>query len=386
MLEKIDTRRWKQVASSLKWLAFSLRPLRLDDLAEIFILDHELPVPFDEKKRLFQQENVLNYLSGLVTTVPIRVPRRGSVWEDTEAIVIRLTHFSIKEYLMSQRMRQDLFARFSITETNAHLHISESCLAYHLHISKTELATEESVKRFALWEYAALHWERHLEEVARESWTTSVTSRAIQVLTPCAQSLLNMVRIRDPESYVEYSWDLEFEKLASPLYYTASFGAFRITCLLINRGANVNEQSHTVLYGNALQAAAFYGKENTVQLLLHEGADVNVQGGCFGNALQAAAYDGNKSIVQLLLDKGANINAHGGTFGNALQAAVVRDNLSVAQLLLSKGAKMDPPGARWEELLESIIKMGWVPHYIDRLRKFQENPTSLLLLERADSS
>jgi ankyrin repeat protein len=58
-----------------------------------------------------------------------------------------------------------------------------------------------------------------------------------------------------------------------------------------------------------------------VKLLLDRGADVNIQGGPFGNALQAAAYYGSQEIVKLLLDRGADVNIQGGAYGNALQAA-----------------------------------------------------------------
>jgi ankyrin repeat domain-containing protein 50 len=358
MLEKIDARRRKQVASLLKWLAFSLRPLFLDELAEIFILAHELPVPFDENERLFKPEDVLKYLPGLVTTAPVRVERYGSVRIGIEAIEIRLAHFSIKEYLISQRMRQDLFARYSITETNAHLHISESCLAYHLHISKTELATVESVKRFALWEYAAFQWAMHLEEVARESWTASVTGRVMQVLTPFAQSLLNMVRIECYHLHERYDLDLKFEGLASPLYYTASLGALRITDLLISSGADINEYSPAIRYGNALGAAVSYRNESVVQLLLDKGAGINAQGRYFGNALQAAARYGYKSKVLLLLDKGADINAQGGHFGNALQAAARGRNESIVLLLLDKGADINAQGGYFGNALQAAAYLG----------------------------
>jgi hypothetical protein len=306
MLRSIDSDYRDQVANILKWLAFSLRPLRLDELAEIFILDHRNDIPFQSIGRLFKPEDVLMYLPGLVT--------KGL---DTE---IRLAHQSINEYLTFQphRMHEDLVARFSITKSNAHLLISESCLAYHLHISKTELATEESLGRFALWEYAT-HWSSHLEEVARGSWTPTVTERAKQALKPRSQSLLNMIRIRHPES-MGPEWYMMSE-LAAPLYYTAAFGNLQLTDLLITSGADINEDSPTSKSGNALQVAALTGNESMVKLLLGKGAGINAQGGLCGNALQAAVYTGKEYMVKLLLDKGANINAQGGKYEYALLAA-----------------------------------------------------------------
>jgi hypothetical protein len=70
MFQCIHPGRQKQVANLLKWLTFSFRPLLLDELAEIFILNYEHSVPFDESKRLFKPEDLLKYLHGIVVTVP----------------------------------------------------------------------------------------------------------------------------------------------------------------------------------------------------------------------------------------------------------------------------------------------------------------------------
>ena len=57
-----------------------------------------------------------------------------------------------------------------------------------------------------------------------------------------------------------------------------------------------------------------------MKLLLDRGADVNVQGGRYGNALQAAAFGGHEETVELLVSKGADVNLQSGDYGNALQA------------------------------------------------------------------
>jgi hypothetical protein len=68
MLTGIDPEFHKQVASVLKWLCFSVRPLYLEEAAEIFILDPESDPAFDPEKRLFEPDQVLRYLRGLVVT------------------------------------------------------------------------------------------------------------------------------------------------------------------------------------------------------------------------------------------------------------------------------------------------------------------------------
>ena len=370
ILQSIHYNYRKQVANTLKWLAFSLRPLVVEELAEIFILDHDRNPPFDEGDRLFRPESVLNHLSSLVTKDPIG-----------EVFWIRLAHFSIKEYLISPRIVQGPAKYFSTTEVDAHMHISEACSAYHLHLSLTILVTEKESKRFALWKYLRQYWVHHLDQVPQKSWRLPATDMALQVFAPSSQSLLNMIRLSDPETHGSPNWDLNLSQLAGPLYYMASIGAVQLAEFLLDGGYNINEQSDTT-YGIALITAACGGHTSVVQLLLDRGADINAQGGSYGNALQIAVFRRHESIVQLLLDRGADINAQGGRFGNALLAAIAGDKLDSAELLLSWDAEVDLPGPQWEELLQKLAEE-WNDEKVDRLRKFQEDPSGYIAATKA---
>jgi hypothetical protein len=413
MLQGIDPEYEKQVASVLKWLAFSLRPLLLDELAEIFILDHEKAVPFDETDRLFTIEEVLTYLPGLVTKVPIaHYYEYRSVRYGTNVTEIRFAHFSIKEYLSSSRIGRKYY---STPEQTTHLHISECCLAYHLQLSESMLVTEDKLRRYALWEYAAQYWLDHLEKVGLESWTTSVTDHAKRVFTTRSQGLLNMVRVYNPD-YEGEVWKKTPDDLRSPLYYAAVTGAFQLTSLLIHDGADINEvpltasddavlqgaiyHKHKAIVklllehgadvnaqggglGNSLQQAVCAEDKDVVQLLIRNGAQVNAEGGTYGTALQAAAYLGNLDILQLLLDNSADVNVKGGRYGNALQVAVAGDEIDIAELLLARGANVDSPGLEWEQLIAQVRKEAGDKR-VDRLYKFQENPTGYIEWRRRE--
>lgn len=86
---------------------------------------------------------------------------------------VRLSHFSVKEYLVSSRIKTSSAARFSIRESNANLQIALSCLLYHLHISEDEshLNTPSSLlETFPLWRYATRYWPEHIESMPIEDW------------------------------------------------------------------------------------------------------------------------------------------------------------------------------------------------------------------------
>ncbi|KAN0115502.1 hypothetical protein V8E51_005046 [Hyaloscypha variabilis] len=347
MLQTTKPEYRKKVSSTLQWLAFSMRPLTVEELAEIFILDHEHNPPFDEAERLNVPEKVLNYLPSLVTTVQVR-----AVTTRTE---VRLAHFSIKEYLISPRIAQGPATDFSTTETEAHLHILLGCLAYHLHHSATILATEEQCKHFVLWEYAAGFWTHHLECVPRASWTPSAIEMASKSLTPRSQELLNMYR-----------------------------------------GTNIDEPSPPgTIYGFALVAAAVEDNTKILKLLLDRGADINLPGGIYGSALQAAACMGHKDIIQLLLDAGADINLKTGiSYGNALHEAILGDEMDCVELLISKGAEVWPPGPGLEEEFERIEEFGGIEDVcgtrgketVGKLRKFNKNPSGYIAAAKAGKS
>jgi ankyrin repeat protein len=390
MLQGIDPEYQKQVASVLKWLAFSIRPLLLDELAEVFILDHEKDVPFDENDRLFTVEEVLTYLPRLVTEVPtFNYYGYRSVRNGTNVTEIRFAHFSIKEYLSSSRI---CWEYYSTPEQTTHLHISECCLAYHLQLSESITVTEDNLRRYTLWKYAAQYLASHLEKVALQSWTVSVTNRVKRMFASRSQSLLNMVRIGSHDGEWRRDWKITPDKLASPLYYAVSMGAFQLTSLLIHNNADINEAPPTASDDTILQGAIYRKHKAIIKLLLEHNADVNAQGGYYGNALQEAAIAGDLEVVRLLLDNGttinpqgrcreercvgqvplrsgAQVNAEGGCLGTALQAAAVFGKLDILQLLLDRGADINTKGGRYGTALQAAASRG----YLDILQVLFDN-------------
>ncbi|KAI1263354.1 hypothetical protein F5Y18DRAFT_394024 [Xylariaceae sp. FL1019] len=120
--------------------------------------------------------------------------------------------------------------------------------------------------------------------------------------------------------------------------------------LLVEKGADVNQQLLAGAFGSALAAAACstHKSSEIVEYLVENGADINMQlqGGMFGSALMAAAAvrDRSVEVVSYLIGKGADINmkVRRRVVADALSAAVHTSNsLHIIQMLIDYGATLD---------------------------------------------
>ncbi|EXF74490.1 pfs domain-containing protein [Colletotrichum fioriniae PJ7] len=133
------------------------------------------------------------------------------------------------------------------------------------------------------------------------------------------------------------------------LYFCASEGLVSAVEILIDLGADVNDQGGR--YGNALLVASSHGHESIVQLLIGKGgADVNAysKGVKYATALWAAVSNGHSRVAEALLQAGAvsgsyfddrDIIAHAVDVGHkALVETLLRNGVKVSELALSKAS------------------------------------------------
>jgi hypothetical protein len=201
-----------------------------------------------------------------------------------KAGTIKLSHFSVKEYLLSGQVEE----YFSICEKAAHVKISQTSVAYLLQFDSFMPLTKAMLELSPLAQYAAENWIDHAKSGEMDAATLKMIFRLFMSETA---AFANWVRIHDIDALWLFRQNLSMDKarVHSPLYY-----------------------------------ASLAGLQKVLEHLLEKGAEVNVQGGKYGNALQAASIRGDEGIVKVLLEKGAEVNAQGGIYCNALQAGVIR--------------------------------------------------------------
>ncbi|KAF5548627.1 ankyrin repeat [Fusarium mexicanum] len=326
-----------QILGALKWLALSREPLHLDVFAEIFIFRPETVTNIHKTERLFDPRAVLKHFPSLVTTQQEEDWNYGTNCLEINTYV-RLAHFTVKEYLISERIEQSRAKEFCFTEANAHLYISHCCLSYHLYQSVEDRGDDDELP---LKSYAVRNWELHLELVQRELWTHEVIRLAELALSMRTKSLEEILFAGKLQVELSVYSDRVLILMQRPYCYTAANGFLELTKLLLQKGSRTRRFLIQEDLDLALRTAAEEGHIEIVRFLLNERANPNK---ITGGALQAAAFRGHLTVIKLLLDNGADIDAHDDRFGSALEAAAMSINLSALRMLLDRGASVSKAG------------------------------------------
>ncbi|KAL7803967.1 ankyrin repeat-containing domain protein [Trichoderma afarasin] len=351
VLESIPPTFQERVIHSLKWLAFSKRVLRIEELAEIFIIRlHNNTITFNETERPFTPADILKYFSGLV----IAQEDRFSEYEETSTRV-RLVHFSLKEYFISERIQQGPSKAFSFIELDAELSIVRSCLAYLNHLnnwlaSYTSPSLNGDVvnKSNPLARYAAHYWMTHLEGIPRVKWSPEIESDAMSALAVHSRSLLTLLIVSDDER----------EYIMKPYCYTAQGGHFQLTKMLIHQKSGANKYVTSEELDEALQQMACIGSIDMMQFFLEAGADVNAQCGQYGSALQAVAAEGHLDAIKFLVNRGANVN-NSSNKGECLLTCMPGESNEHLKFLLESGADINMQNKDRGTALHKAIMHGY---------------------------
>lgn len=221
--------------------------------------------------------------------------------------MIKLAHFSVKEYLVSEHLHEhykDKLAYFGLSKQTAHLIISQSCLAYLLQFNTSKPLDKDLKKSSPLAQYAAKYWIFHAQSSGYdESESSSLFKLMTKLLASSNYAFSRWVQIYDMDA-TNMQWiDRSQFYDAQPLYYASMAGLEKMVELLVEKGENVNAQGG--YYGNALVAAASKGHKTIVNLLIDKGADVNAHKKF---ALSAAEKGGHTETVTLLMERGADVN------------------------------------------------------------------------------
>jgi Ankyrin repeats (3 copies) len=283
----IDDDYYGYALSILQWLAFSARPLQMEEVAEIVAITINGTPIFDKDQVLADPSDVLRICSSLVTSVTRASNDESEEFSDENAThlnenittpvnqqYLTLAHYSVKEYLVSERIQKSPAAKFSIQERASNRFIAESCLAYILQFQEQDCLNENTLSTYKLARYAAQFWTKHAQAAKQDDKLLYQLVR--ELFTTTDSAYLNWLRIWDPDSPWEgLQLARTLDEFPTPLYYASLAGLAEMVRLLVNDAC----------------------------------VDVNVQGGWYKNALQAASCGGHEKVVEQLLEAGADVDA-----------------------------------------------------------------------------
>lgn len=396
ILGNIDANEVNEARSILQWLAFSERPLTLEEVAEAAVMKIG-GEPFDpDNDRLYDPREVLRICRSLVALSVERVTICG---KHQVCQVVRFAHFSVKEYLLSDRIAKGSAAAFALSAKSSHMQIAECCLPILLQNNKKKFQLDS--EDMPLLKYSAEFWFKHVQKCGKDadnkeplggrmaalfggSSTTFKNWLAVYDMNVHRGAMrLNRWRFSSGPSPLYYSSLLGFVgptrdllnsdrnaiglskevfggKYGTPLVAASTCGSAEIVTLLLDNGADVNGFGG-LIFGHALQAASFHGYEQIVKLLIDRGASINDRRSGNDTALMSACEAGHISIVRFLLDKGADMNIIGGGYGTALQAASERGHYSIVELLLQRGVDVNAQGGHFGQALQAAASQGNEP-------------------------
>jgi ankyrin repeat protein len=279
----------------------AVRPLRLDELAEVLTLDFDeasegIPTLNAGWRREDQEHAVLSTCSSLITVVG-----------DGGARVVQFSHFSVKEFLTSDRLAIAAgdISFHHIAPAPAHKILAQACLGVLLRLDDSTSKT--LVQRFPLAEYAAQHWVDH---ALFDNVALHVKNGIETLFDPQKPHFSRWTLIRDDIDDA-YSWPdhpLPEKLEAITLYHAAFFGFLDVVEKLIREHPE-QLSSRGGKCGTALHAASRMNRLDIVQSLLRHGVDVNTPGGWGRTPLLFASVWGHLEVVRWLLEHGADVSA-----------------------------------------------------------------------------
>jgi hypothetical protein len=332
----------------LQCLVVAVRPLRVEELAEVLAFDFDVggtPKLNPGWRWEDQEEAVMSACSSLVT-----------IAKDGDSRVVQFSHFSAKEFLTADRLAEPIrdVSRYHIGLEAAHTILAQTCLGVLLRLD--DCVDRDSIKSFPLARYAAQYWAAHAQ-------VGNVSSRIKE----------GMERLFDADKphFATWIWIFNEDRgrsmstmhpekpKAAPLYYAAMFGLRDLAeHLITEHPEHVNARGGE--HRTPIHAAAELGHANVISLLIDHGADMetwstSIKG---GSPLNRAARDGRLEVGQYLLDRGADINARDWYLRTPLIHAVLGKHVEFARMLLERGAAIDAQSTWGRTALSSAAVRG----------------------------
>ena len=348
VLREINKANREHARRLLQCLTVALRPLRVEELAEVLAIDFDAPahggIPQLNPNWRWADHHqaVLSTCSSLIAIV-----------DDGDSKVVQFSHFSVKEYLTSDRLARSSWdvSRYHIILEPSHTILAQACLGVLLRLA--DGVNEDDVGDIPLVRYAAQYWVNHAQFEKVASRIRDAMEYFFDADKPhwAAWCRVQMIDKQWLQFHPEWSQD------AFPLYYASLGGFYDVAEHLVGKHPEqINAMGGRM--GTPL-VAALCGKHFEVAELLHRnGADVNVRDHWRDTPLRESYRAGVLDVVPWLLDHGVDVNAQGYAGLTSLHSAVLYRNTRGFHILIEYNADIHTRDDDGESPLHCAARYG----------------------------
>ena len=330
ILKDINNANQEQAYRLLQCLTVASRPLRIEELAEVLAVDINLggiPKLKTDWRWEDQEAAVLSACSSLV-----------SVITDNGYRVVQFSHFSVQEFLVSDRLASsiDEVSRFHIPIEPSHTMLAQACLGVLLSLDDGTVG--DSGERAPLVQYAVEYWHGHAQVGNVE---LRISDALDQFFNTDKQHFLAWAKIGGLASLLTVSTSGQTVPLsAAPLYIAAEWG-FRglVERLIIKHPQKVNQLGG--FHGTPLHASMVGGHIEVAQLLFAHGADINPCSENNWTPLHIASEDEHFELGKWLLDHGADVHFQNNGGWTPLHVAAANGHLEASRTLIEHNAAVN---------------------------------------------
>lgn len=315
----------------LQCLAVASRPLRVEELADILAGDFAANVGgipnFNEAWCWENQEEaVLSACASLV-----------SVINNGGSRIVQFSHFSVKEFLTSDRLANSIgdISWFHITLEPAHTILAQACLAALFSLGGH--TNEDRLKKVRLIEYAAHYWVKHTQFEKAEFRIKDTMDQFFDSEKPHFSAWVQIYDIEEFWAHPDLEWD---RTSVTPLYYAALRGFYGLVERHIVKHPQL-VRAHGGRSGTPLHSAVCYGHTEVARILVAHGADINSRGLDEATALHFASYRGRLDTMQWLLENGADVTAQSSKGDTPLHYAALHRRPEASRILLEHNAQIN---------------------------------------------
>ena len=317
----------------LQCVTVAVRPLRVEELAEVLAVDFDaarnggMPNVKPDWRWSDQHQAVLSTCSSLITVV-----------DDGDSQVVQFSHFSVKEFLTSDRLACSSgdISRYHILLSPAHTILAQACLAVLLRLD--EHIMEYNTSDIPLAGYAARYWVDHTQFEDVSSHIQDVMEYFFDEDRPHWAAWHRVYDIDDRQwiSFTPHS----VIRIPTPLYYAALCGFYDLAeHLVIKSPEQVNARGGQMV--TPLVAALSRGHFRVSDLLHEHGSDLHAPGQWGRTPLHGASSEGLVDIMRWLLDHGANVNARSDEGFTPLHLFMVLVRPEICRILLEHNADIN---------------------------------------------